>query len=387
MLPLDGITVISLEQAVAAPFATRQLADLGARVIKVERPGQGDFARQYDRTVHGESSYFVWLNRGKESIELDIKDSKDRTLLRSMISSADVLIQNLIPGAIDRLGLDAASLRAEHPGLVHCSISGYGPVGPYRTKKAYDLLVQCEAGLLSTTGTPDEVAKVGISAADIATGMYAYSGVLSALLMREKSGVGATLEVAMLDALGEWMMQPAYYSTYGGVETRRTGARHASIAPYGPYVAGDGGRVFLSVQNDREWTALCERVLQQPKLATDPRFVHNPERVENDRDITVLLEEAFASTTADDVVNLLDETGIACARLRTPREFMEHPQLAARDRWREVKLPDGSSVAALLPPVTIVGSEPPMGDVPGLGAQNVALREEFGHLVAEGGLA
>ena len=377
MLPLEGITVVSLEQAVAAPFTTRQLADLGARVIKVERPGEGDFARRYDRTVHGEASYFVWLNRAKESVELDIKDPEDRNILNRIIASADVFVQNLVPGAVDRLGLDAVALRAKHPRLIHCSISGYGSDGPYRSRKAYDLLVQCESGLVSTTGLPDEATKVGISVADIATGMYGYSGILAALLRRERSGEGATIEVAMLDALGEWMMQPAYYTVYGNEPVRRTGAKHASIAPYGPYQTGDGGRVFLSVQNDREWEAMCNQVLARPDLATDPRFVHNPERLENDGLTTELLEKAFANHTAEEVVDLLDAAGIACARLRDPHEFMAHPQLAARNRWRDIGLPDGHQVRALLPAVTITELDPVMGDVPALGAHNASIRAEF----------
>lgn len=325
MLPLDGITVVSLEQAVAAPFATRQLADLGARVIKVERPDVGDFAREYDRTVHGASSYFVWLNRGKESIELDIKDTADRAVLDAMIAQADIVVQNLIPGAVDRLGLDAATLRAARPELVYCDISGYGPDGPFRSKKAYDLLVQCEAGLLATTGSPDEPAKVGVSVADIATGMYAYSGILSALLRRFRTGEGATVEVAMLDALGEWMMQPTYYAVYGARPTVRTGAKHASIAPYGPYRAGDGNTIFLSVQNDREWEGLCRRVIGDTSLIDDPRFVHNTERVEHDAEVTVLLEKAFAAYDADDLVDRLDEVGIACAGCAPPPSSTSTP--------------------------------------------------------------
>ncbi|WKU03555.1 CaiB/BaiF CoA-transferase family protein [Micromonospora sp. HUAS LYJ1] len=377
MNPLDGITVVALEQAVAAPFATRQLADLGARVIKVERPRVGDFARDYDRTVHGQASYFVWLNRGKESVELDIKDSGDRAVLGGIVEQADVVIQNLAPGAVERLGLDAATLRAGRPDLIHCSISGYGQAGPYAGKKAYDLLMQCEAGLLGTTGTQDEPAKVGISVADIATGMYAYSGILTALYERQRTRIGATLTVAMIDALGEWMTQPVYYSVYGGHEPRRTGARHASIAPYGPYRAGDGALVYLSVQSDREWGALCVRVLGAPGLATDPRFAHNPERVANDDAITAILEAAFAAHPADELVDILDGAGIACARMRTPAEFFTHPQLAARNRWRVVPTPAGD-VRALLPPVTAEGHEPRMGAVPALGEHNQAIRAEFG---------
>jgi itaconate CoA-transferase len=376
VLPLEGITVVALEQAVAAPFATRQLADLGARVIKVERPGVGDFAREYDRTVNGEASYFVWLNRGKESIELDIKNPDDRAVLDAMLDEADVLVQNLIPGAIDRLGLDAATLRTQRPELIHCSISGYGSSGPYRNKKAYDLLVQCEAGMVSVTGTPDEYAKVGVSIADIATGMYAYTGILTALFERARNGNGSTIEVAMLDALGEWMLQPAYYSVYGDRDNRRTGARHASIAPYGPYRAGDRSAVFLGVQSDREWGIICREVIHRPDLVDDPRFARNTERVENNDQITPLIETALEATTADDAVARLEAVGIACARLRTPAEFFDHPQLKARDRWRTVDTA-GGQVQALLPPVWVSGYEPAMGAVPGLGEHSAALRSEF----------
>ncbi|MFD2416446.1 CaiB/BaiF CoA transferase family protein [Amycolatopsis pigmentata] len=377
MLPLEGTTVVALEQAVAAPFATRQLADLGARVIKVERPGEGDFARSYDRTVHGDSSYFVWLNRGKESIELDIKDDADRQVLDLLIGAADVVVHNLAPGAVERLGLDAGTLRTARPELVHCSISGYGPGGPYHAKKAYDLLIQCETGLVEATGTPDVPCKAGMSVADIATGMYAYTGILTALLQRARDGVGATVQVAMIDALAEWMTQPAYYAVYGGSETRRTGAKHASIAPYGPYRAGDGNRVFLGVQSDREWARLCREVLKRPDLADDPRFARNPERVANDDLIGPLVESAFATLDADRVVELLDAAGIACARLRRPAELVTHPQLAARDRWRRVRTP-GGVVATMVPPATIAGQEPRMGAVPRLGEHNSRLRAEFG---------
>jgi crotonobetainyl-CoA:carnitine CoA-transferase CaiB-like acyl-CoA transferase len=288
-LPLRGILVVALEQAVAAPFATRQLADLGARVIKIERPGAGDFARGYDRSTRGQSSYFVWLNRGKESIELDIKSADGRAVLDALLPRADVLVQNLAPGATERLGLGGGQLARRYPRLITCSISGYGPDGPYRRKKAYDLLVQCEAGLLSVTGTADEPAKAGISVADISAGMYAFSGVLTALYERERTGRGTSLEVAMLDALGEWMSQPFYYSVYGGGPAQRTGARHASIAPYGPYPAAGGSQVFLGVQNDREWAVLCERILGRPEhrpgraqrradRAHRRRILHDPAR-------------------------------------------------------------------------------------------------------------
>ena len=316
--------MVALEQAVAAPFATRQLADLGARVIKVERPGAGDFARGYDRSVLGQASYFVWLNRGKESVELDVKSADGQAALAALLAGADVFVQNLAPGAAGRLGLGADELRARHPRLICCSVSGYGPDGPYAGKKAYDLLMQCEAGLLSVTGTPDEPCKAGISVADIAAGMYAYSGVLTALYERERTGCGSSLEVSLLDALGEWMSQPYYYTVYGGQDVRRTGARHASISPYGPYL---GGQVFLGLQNEREWAVLCERVLGGPDLITDERFATNPDRVAHDGELTAIIEAALGSMTPDEVLALLDEAGIASARLRTPAEFAAHPQL------------------------------------------------------------
>jgi itaconate CoA-transferase len=379
MQPLAGVTVVSVEQAVAAPFATRQLADLGARVIKVERPDGGDFARHYDRTVRGQASYFVWLNRGKESAALDLKDPADRALFDAMLGRADVFVQNLAPGAADRLGLGGEALRERRPELVTCAISGYGTSGPYRDKKAYDLLIQCETGLVSVTGTAEEPVKVGASVADIATGMYAYSGILTALYERERTGTGSAIEVAMIDALGEWMHQPYYYFVYGGHPVRRTGARHASISPYGPYRAGDGSTVFVGLQNDREWAVLCERVLGRPELVRDPRFALNTDRVAHDDELRAIIEAAFADRTADAVVAALDAAGIACARLRTPEEFGEHPQLAARDRWREAGTPYGP-VRALLPPVTVTGREAPMGAVPAAGEHTEALRREFGAL-------
>ncbi len=376
MGPLEGIMVVALEQAVAAPFATRQLADLGARVIKIERPGAGDFARGYDHSVLGQASYFVWLNRGKESVELDVKSKDGQAVLAALLTRADVLVQNLAPGAADRLGLGAAELRARYPRLICCSVSGYGPDGPYRHKKAYDLLVQCEAGLLSVTGTPDEPCKAGISVADIAAGMYAYSGVLTALYERERTGTGSSFDVAMLDALGEWMSQPYYYAVYGERAVRRTGARHASISPYGPYSAA-GGQVFLGLQNDREWVVLCERVLGRPDLISDERFRTNPDRVAHDGELTRIIETAIESMSPDEVATVLDEAGIANARLRTPAEYAAHPQLAARHRWRDVDTPAGP-VRALLPPVSAQGREAAMGAVPALGQHTAAVLAEFG---------
>ncbi len=373
-LPLTGVTVVALEQAVAVPFATRQLADLGARVIKIERPGTGDFARGYDRTVLGQASYFVWLNRGKESVTLDIKTASGQSALAALLARADVFVQNLAPGAAGRLGLSAGRLLTRHPRLICCSVSGYGPDGPYAGKKAYDLLVQCEAGLLSVTGTPAQPCKAGISVADIAAGMYAYSGVLAALYERERTGRGGSFEVSLLDALGEWMSQPVYYTVYGGLEPQRTAARHASISPYGPYL---DGQVFLGLQNDREWAVLCERVLGRPDLITDERFATNPDRVAHDGELTQIIEDVLGSMTPDEAVARLDAAGIACARLRTPAGFAAHPQLAARDRWREVGTPAGP-VRALLPPVTMPGREPAMGAVPGLGQHTESVLAEFG---------
>jgi itaconate CoA-transferase len=382
VLPLTGVTVVSLEQAVAAPFATRQLADLGARVIKVERAGAGDFARDYDRTVHGQSSYFVWLNRGKESIELDVKSARGQEVLAALLTRADVFVQNLAPGAADRLGLSAATLRDRHPRLICCSVSGYGGGGPYQGKKAYDLLVQCEAGLLSVTGTAETPAKAGISVADIAAGMYALSGVLTALYERERTGAGTSVEVAMLDALGEWMSQPYLYGAYGGEQPPRTGARHASISPYGPYATADGD-VFLGIQNEREWAVLCRDILGQPELTKDPRFATNTDRVSHDHELTTIIEAALRKLTAADVESRLDAADIANARLRTPREFAAHPQLAARDRWRDVGTP-GGPVRTLLPPVTVAGREPAMGDVPTLGQHTAEILAELG-LVPDSG--
>src|SRR3712207_2514490 len=294
-LPLEGITVVALEQAVAAPFATRQLADLGARVIKVERPEVGDFARSYDETVNGLASHFVWLNRSKESLALDLKQDESKEALHRLVARADVFIQNLAPSAAERLGFGAEDLREKHPHLVYCSVSGYGATGPYKDKKAYDLLVQCEAGLVSITGTPETPSKVGISAADIAAGMYAYSGILAALLRRERTGEGATLDVSMLESLGEWMGFPAYFSLYGGEEPKRSGASHAAIAPYGPFECGDGETIFLGIQNEREWARFCEEVLERSEMADDERYASNSERVANRAELHAEIESVFRS--------------------------------------------------------------------------------------------
>lgn len=381
-LPLEGITVVSVEQAVAAPFATRQLADQGARVIKVERPGPGDFARGYDETVHGLASHFVWLNRSKESVALDLKDPDDVALLHRIVAAADVFVQNLAPGAADRLGLSAAELRAANPRLVHASISGYGEGGPYSSRKAYDLLVQCETGLVSITGTPEQPAKVGISAADIAAGMYCYSGILSALLRRERTGEGAEVAVSMLEALGEWMGFPMYYAAYGGQQPRRSGASHAAIAPYGPFRCAGGEQVFLGLQNEREWLVFCREVLDDAELAEDDRFRSNTRRVVHRDELTAQIERRFADLSASEVEQRLEGAGIANARLRDMRGFFEHPQLRARDRWREVGTEAGP-IRALVPPGMLSGDEPVMGPVPAVGAHTDAIRAEFAAPAAE----
>jgi itaconate CoA-transferase len=377
MHPLHGLTVVALEQAVAAPFATRQLADLGARVIKIERPDVGDFARGYDETVHGMASHFVWLNRSKESVCLDLKSDHGRAAVQALAREADVFIQNLAPGAAERLGLGAEDLREANPALIHVSISGYGTGGPYSAKKAYDLLVQCEAGLVSITGTEQEPSKVGISIADIASGVYAYTGVLTAVIQRQQTGEGATIEVSMLEALAEWMGYPLNYAMYGGVAPPRTGARHASIYPYGPFRCGDGGLVFLGLQNEREWATFCEQILHKAELAEDGRFVRNSLRVENADDLRREIERAFTGSTAEDVAARLDEAGIANAVLRDLDGLALHPQLTARDRWRSYDSPVGT-LRGLIPPVTFAGSEPVMGRVPELGEHTDLVLAELG---------
>jgi itaconate CoA-transferase len=376
-LPLEGITVVSLEQAVAAPFATRQLADLGARVIKVERPGVGDFARSYDETVMGLSSHFVWLNRSKESLALDLRQDEAKEILRRLVARSDIFVQNLAPGSAGRLGFGAEELRAEHPPLVYCSISGYGEGGPYTKKKAYDLLVQCEAGLVSITGTPEAPSKVGISAADIAAGMYAYSGILSALFRRQRTGDGATLEVSMLEALGEWMGFPLYFAGYGGEEPKRSGAAHAAIAPYGPFECEDGEVIFLGIQNEREWKIFCEEVLGREGMAEDRRFEKNSSRVENREELHSEIESVFCSLSSERVIERLEGAGVANAKMRTVGEFLDHAQLEARDRWREF----GSAVGplrGLLPPATLEGAEPVMSPIPEVGEHNQKILAELG---------
>ena len=378
MLPLEGITVVALEQAVAAPFATRQLADLGARVIKVERPRTGDFARSYDTTVDGLSSHFVWLNRSKESLTLDLKKEGARGILEGLLERADVFVQNLAPGAAERLGFGAQALRERHPRLVVCDVSGYGSSGPYKDKKAYDLLVQCESGLVSITGTPETPSKVGIAVADIAAGMYAYSGILAALLRRERTGEGAALEVSLFEALAEWMGFPAYYAMYGEREPPRSGARHASIAPYGPFECGDGEEIFFGIQNEREWERFCEVVLGRPEMASDELFDGNSRRVENREALEEEISAILGQLSSQEALEKLERASIANARMRSVKGLIEHPQLEARDRWREVGSPSGS-LRALLPPVAMAGIEPVMAPIPTVGAHTGKILQELGY--------
>lgn len=377
-LPLEGMLVVAVEQAVAAPFASRQLADLGARIIKVERPGAGDFARSYDATVKGLASHFVWINRSKESLTLDLKQPDAARVLHSLLARADVFLHNLAPGAMARLGFDAASLRAAHPRLVVCEISGYGSTGPYRDKKAYDLLVQSEAGLVSITGTPDTPSKVGISIADIAAGMYAFSSILAALLRRSATGSGAALDISMFDALAEWMGYPAYFAMYTGVPPQRSGAAHPAIAPYGPYAAGDGKMVFIGLQNEREWVRFCADVLERPDLLTDARFGSNSGRVEHRAALDALIADAFGRRSAAEIIARLEAAQIANARMNSVGEFLEHPQLSARDRWREVESPAGP-IRALLPPFGFDDLEPTMGRIPAVGEHTDAILAELGY--------
>jgi crotonobetainyl-CoA:carnitine CoA-transferase CaiB-like acyl-CoA transferase len=382
MRPLEGITVLALEQVIAGPFATRQLAELGARVIKIERPGVGDPARAYDATVKGQSSHFVWTNRSKESLALDLKQPQAREVLERLIARADVFVQNLAPGAVERLGLGAASLRERQPRLIWCGISGYGPTGPYARKKAYDLLVQCEAGLLSVTGTEEAPAKAGIPVADIAAGMYAFSSILAALLRRSRSGEGATLDITMLESLGEWMGFPAYFTAYGGVPPRRSGAFHATIVPYGPFAAGDGGTVFLSVQNEREFVRFCESVLGDKRLAADPRFASAPARLQNRAALHAEIERVFAGMTSAELIARLDAADIANARLNGIEDFWRHPQLEARGRRALVASPAGP-IEALKPPFNLDGFAPRMDAVPAVGEHTRTILAELGYSKTE----
>ena len=375
--PLDHVTVVSLEHAIAAPFCTRQLADLGARVIKVERPEVGDFARNYDQRARGESSHFVWVNRSKESLALDLKNPEHLQVLKQLIAKADVLVQNLAPGATTRMGLDASSLRAAHPRLIVCDISGYGNEGPYRDKKAYDLLIQSESGYLSVTGTAETPSKSGNSIADIAAGMYAYTNILSALIQRDKTGEGAHIDISMLEALAEWMGFPMYYATDNAPPPPRTGASHATIYPYGPFLAGDGVSVMLGLQNEREWVSFCKTVLCMPELATDSHFNNNSLRNQNRTDLESIILSVFATLTASEVIQRLDDAAIANARMNHMADLWAHPQLQARKRWTQVDSPAGP-LPALLPPGLQSGFEYTMGPIPSVGQHNAAILEELG---------
>jgi crotonobetainyl-CoA:carnitine CoA-transferase CaiB-like acyl-CoA transferase len=375
---LEGITVVTLEHAIAAPFATRQLADLGARVIKIERPGTGDFARGYDARVRGLASHFVWTNRSKESLTLDVKHPEARAILAKLVAKADVLVQNLAPGAAARLGLAHSALAPEHPRLVVCDISGYGDDGPYRDRKAYDLLIQSEAGFLSVTGTPETPSKAGPSIADIAAGMHACSSVLAALIERGRTGRGKRIDISLLESLTEWMSFPLYYAFDGQPPPPRTGASHATIYPYGPFPVGDGGTVMLGLQNEREWTVFCVEVLRQPALAADARFAGNARRVAARDALREIIAEAFAELSAAQVVERLEAAGIASARVNDMAGVWAHPQLRARGRWCEVGTPAGP-VPALLPPGTSGADLPRMDPVPALGQHTDAILEELGY--------
>lgn len=375
--PLDNITVIALEHAIAAPFCTRQLADMGARVIKIERPGSGDFARGYDERVKGLASHFVWTNRSKESLTLDLKHPAAQEVLAKLLERADVLVQNVAPGAAARLGLSYEALHPKHPGLVVCDISGYGDDGPYRDRKAYDLLIQSEAGFLSVTGTPDQPAKAGCSIADIAAGMYAYSSILTALLQRARTGQGIRIDVSMLESMAEWMSYPLYYAFDGAPPPPRAGASHATIYPYGPFESGDGRAVMLGLQNEREWVQFCEKVLRQPGLAKDERFSSNSRRHAARDALQAVIVRAFASLTADEVSRRLDDAQIANARMNTLADLWAHPQLTARNRWRQVGTPAGP-IPAMLPPGRTDAFEPRMDDVPALGQHTDTILRELG---------
>jgi itaconate CoA-transferase len=379
--PLEGMRVIALEHAVAAPLCSRHLADLGADVIKIERPGEGDFARAYDNYVNGICSHFIWLNRGKRSVTLDVKKPDARAALDKLVTGADVLLQNLAPGAAARLGLSHEALKAGNPGLVVCDISGYGESGPCVQKKAYDLLIQAESGLISVTGSPDEPSRVGISIADIATGMYALTGILSALLRRGRTGQGANVKVAMLDALGEWMSYPMLRAAYAGSPPPRSPTSHPAIAPYGAHKTGDG-QVIFGLQNEREWAIFCTKVLERPDVQTDPRFATQHARRENRAALTALIEEYFATMTSLGVVKKLDDNGIANGRLNEAKDVWDHVQFSSRGKWREINTEAGP-VRALLPPFEFTDQEAVVGDVPGLGQHTNEVLGELGYTPAQ----
>ncbi len=375
--PLDGITVVALEHVIAAPFCTRQLADLGARIIKIERPGGGDFARGYDTQVEGLSSHFVWVNRSKESLTLDLKQDSAMAILKSLLKTADVFIQNLAPGAASRMGLSPEVLQKENPGLITCAISGYGNDGPYRDKKAYDLLIQSEAGFLSITGTPETPSKAGNSIADIAAGMYAYTNILAALLQRGKTGKGSVIDISMLEALSEWMSFPMYYAYKGAEPPPRNGASHATIYPYGPFKAGDGKTVMLGLQNEREWVQFCEIVLENPALAQDERFDRNFKRNEKRAELLEIIDACFCKLSSEQLIARLEKAQIANAHLNDMAGLWKHEQLKARNRWTEVDTPNGS-IAALLPPGLNDSYDYRMDAIPAVGQHTDAILKELG---------
>ena len=378
MLILDDITILAFEQAISAPFCTRQLADLGARVIKVERPGEGDFARSYDTRVHGMSSHFVWCNRSKESLTLDLKHPSASEILDRLISKADIIVQNLAPGSAARLGLSWEMLHSRFPALIFCDISGYGAGGPWGARKAYDLLIQSESGFLSITGTASEYAKAGISIADISAGMYAFSGILAALLRRRATGIGEHIDISMLECMAEWMSYPLYYSYDGAAPPDRTGAAHATIFPYGPFVAGDEKAILFGIQNEREWTSFCEKVLKMPELAKDNRFSSNSRRTEARPVLQAIIDQVFAKLTAAEVIDLLEVAQIANAQVNGMCEVWQHPQLGARDRWGSVMTPIGK-IPALLPPGVALANAVRMDPVPDLGEHTDSLLRELGY--------
>jgi itaconate CoA-transferase len=380
--PLDGITVISFEHAIAAPFCTRQLADMGARVIKIERPGSGDFARNYDERVRGLASHFVWTNRSKESLTLNLKHPQAQDVLKRLLAKADVLVQNLAPGAAARQGLSFDALHDEYPGLIVCDISGYGEGGPYQDKKAYDLLIQSESGFVSVTGSPDEPAKAGCSISDIAAGMYAYSSILNALLLRQKTGKGSRVDVSMLESMVEWMGYPMYYAFEGATPPQRAGAAHATIYPYGPFPVGDGGTIMLGLQNEREWQVFCDQVLGNPALAADERFSSNSRRTANRDALRALIVEAFAKMSLQQAADKLESAGIANASVNDMAGVWAHPQLQARQRWREIDSPKGI-LPALLPPASNNAFEPRMDAVPDVGQHTDAVLASLGYSAAE----
>ena len=378
MRPLEGVTVVALEHVIAGPFCTRQLADLGARIIKIERPDVGDPARAYDDRVRGMSSHFIWTNRSKESITLDLKQKQAIEIVHQLLANADVLVQNLAPGAAGRMGFSYDQLKARYPRLIVCDISGYGSDGPYRDKKAYDLLIQSESGLLSVTGTPETPSKAGCSIVDIASGMYAYTNILAALIQRGRTGTGCSIDVSMLESMAEWMSFPLYYAYDGAQPPVRAGASHATIYPYGPFPAGDGKFVMLGLQNEREWAIFCDKVLGQPALKTDERFSSGPRRSNARKELHRVIADAFSKLSAQQIVERLDEAQIGNARMNDMHEVWDHAQLRARGRWVEIDSPAGK-IKAMLPPGVPESFEPRMDPIPAVGQHTDAILRELGY--------